>query len=82
MQEEALQHVQQAEDAMQGGDIAGAEKHMARALKVAPNSAAVLTAFGAMLADAGNSEKALVTLRKAVRLEPRTGHEKYMCAPR
>lgn len=75
-----MQLVQRAEDALHGKDVASAEKCMALALQTAPDDAAVLTAFGSMLADVQNEEKAVLTLRKAVRLEPDAGHEKYMCA--
>jgi hypothetical protein len=47
-----------------------------------PLSLQVLTSFGGMLADVGNPEKAILTLRKAVRIAPNTGFAKFMCDPR
>lgn len=51
---------------------------MERALALAPRDPNVLTAFGSMLADVGNFDKAILTLRQAVRIEPESGFEKYM----
>ena len=72
--------VHRAEEVLQVGDIKQATALMTRALALAPRDASVLTAFGSMLAEVGNEQKAVLTLRKAAQIEPDTGYEKYMCA--
>ena len=75
-----MELVAQAQEALTVGKVDQAQKFMHEALTLAPRDADVLTAFGGMLADIGNSEKALLTLQQAVRIAPDTGFEKYMCA--
>lgn len=79
---QALQHVTTAQEALSTGDMEVAQSSMEQALAIAPRDPNVLTAFGSMLADVGNFEKAILTLRQAVRIEPDTGFEKYMCERR
>lgn len=76
---QALQHVATAQESLSTGDLEIAQSNMEQALALAPRDPNVLTAFGIMLADVGNPEKAIVTLQQAVRIEPSTGFEKYMC---
>ena len=75
-----MQLVLQAEEVFAVGDLQQAQEIMGQALSAAPNHPGVLTAFGSMLAEAGNTEKAIITLHKAIHLEPNTGFEKYMYA--
>lgn len=75
-----MEFVAQAQEALTVGKVEEAQNFMHEALTLAPRDADVLTAFGGMLADIGNSEKALLTLQQAVRIAPDTGFEKYMCA--
>lgn len=72
--------VLQAEEVFAVGDIPKAQALMGRALQAAPSDPDVLTAFGSMLAEAGNTEKAILTLNKAIHLQPTSGFEKFMCA--
>jgi Flp pilus assembly protein TadD len=74
--------VLRAEEVFAVGDIPKAQNLMAQALQAAPNHPDVLTAFGSMLAEAGNVEKAILTLSKAIHLQPHTGFEKFMCVAR
>eukprot|EP00892_Ulva_mutabilis_P010932 jgi/Ulvmu1/8210/UM041_0019.1 len=76
--EKALQHVATAQESLSTGDVETAQSSMEQALALAPRDPSVLTAFGSMLADVGNPEKAVITLRQAVRMEPAAGFEKYM----
>lgn len=76
---QALQHVTTAQEALSTGNMDVAQSSMEEALAIAPRDPNVLTAFGSMLADVGNVEKAILTLRQAVRIEPDAGFEKYMC---
>lgn len=73
-----MECVSQAQQAQSVGNIEEARKFMHEALTLAPRDADVLTAFGGMLADVGNYEKAQFTLRQAVRIAPDQGFEKYM----
>lgn len=75
-----MELVVQAEELLLAGDVQQAQALMFDALSMAPRDAQVLTAFGSMLAEIGNIEKAVLTLQKAVRIEPSTGYEKFMCA--
>jgi Tfp pilus assembly protein PilF len=75
-----MEYVAQAQEAQSVGNIEDAQRFMHEALTLAPRDADVLTAFGGMLADVGNYDKALLTLWQAVRIAPDHGFEKYMCA--
>jgi Flp pilus assembly protein TadD len=72
--------VAEAEIALHSGQVETATKLMHQVLTAAPRDPAVLTAFGAMLVEVGNIEKAIMALRKAAKLEPDNGYEKFMCA--
>lgn len=76
---QALEHVATAQEFLSTGDVDNAQTHMEQALHLAPRDPNVLTAFGSMLADVGNPERAIFTLRQAVRIQPSAGFEKYMC---
>jgi Flp pilus assembly protein TadD len=71
--------VAKAEIALHSGEIKTATELMHEALTAAPRDPSVLTAFGSMLAEVGNTEKAILTLKKAARLAPDDGYEKFMC---
>jgi tetratricopeptide (TPR) repeat protein len=77
-----MELVVKAQEELHLGRIDEAQTYMHEALSIAPRDPNVLTAFGSMLADVGNVEKSLLTLKQAVRLEPDSGFEKYMCACR
>jgi Flp pilus assembly protein TadD len=80
VQRSPMELVHEADGLVHVGDIQQATEIMSKALAIAPRDPAILTAFGSMLAEVGNVDKAVVTLRKAIRLEPDSGYEKYMCA--
>ena len=75
-----MELVTDAEAALEAGNVPKATELMGAALAAAPRDATVLTAFGSMLAEVGNTEKAVLTLKKAARLAPDSGYEKFMCA--
>lgn len=74
----ASQHMERAELAMQKQDVDTARECLHEAAELSPQDAEVLNAYGAVLAEHGPSATAVDVLKRAVEVEPDTGHAKFM----
>lgn len=60
------------------GDYDEGKALLERAVESEPMNAEVLDAYGALLAEMGQTEGAIAALKRAAELSPESGHEKFM----
>lgn len=62
--------LQKGQEALKTGNFAEARGEFEKAVRLAPNDAAAQSALGWVLAQAGESDKAVIHLRAALKLKP------------